>query len=87
MFDKQSMNPGNVETIQCNTKKMNDSSNADLASFMEQDEDLYEELQTKTLDDHDSLSSENMNSFNKTTYMRNDEVMHANCLDFEIFKY
>jgi hypothetical protein len=42
---------------------------------MEQEENLY-----ATLDDHDhdSISSENINnSFNKTTYMRNDEVSIA----------
>jgi hypothetical protein len=73
MGEKQGVSPINMENIQTKSKhdlkKIDESSNADLASFMEQDEDLY-----ATLDDHDSISSENINSFNKTTYMRNDEV-------------
>lgn len=51
-------------------KKNDESSNMDLTFFMEQEEDLY-----ATLDDRDSINSENINSFNnKTVYIRNDEV-------------
>lgn len=51
-------------------KVVNESSNMNF--FMEQEDDIY-----ATLDDRDSLSqisSENINSFNKTVYIRNDEV-------------
>lgn len=58
-------NPNHVEN-----KKNNESSNMDLTYFMEQEEeDIY-----ATLDDRDSLTSENMNSFNKNVYIRHDEV-------------
>lgn len=48
-------------------KKIEESSN--MTFFMEQEDDIY-----ATLDDRDSISSENINSFNKTVYIRNDEV-------------
>lgn len=49
-------------------KKVDESSN--MTFFMEQEEDdIY-----ATLDDRDSITSENINSFNKTVYIRNDEV-------------
>lgn len=77
MFEKQnaSSSSANLDVTMSSKlelKKIDESSNVDdLAFYMEQEEDLY-----ATLDDHDhdSLSSENMNSFNKTTYLRNDEV-------------
>ena len=50
-------------------KNNNESSNMDLTFFMEQEEDIY-----ATLDDRDSITSENINSFNKNVYIRNDEV-------------
>lgn len=57
--------PGNNQNNEC--KKSNESS--DLTFFMEQEEEIY-----ATLDDRDSITSENMNSFNKNVYIRNDEV-------------
>lgn len=53
---------------QNNLKKVDEASN--MTFFMEQEDDIY-----ATLDDRDSLSSENINSFNKTVYIRNDEVI------------
>lgn len=49
-------------------KKVDEASN--MTFFMEQEDDIY-----ATLDDRDSISSENINSFNKTVYLRNDEVL------------
>lgn len=79
MFEK-TVSPENIENIQNKSgkhelKKIDGSSNVDLTFFMEQEEDLY-----ATLNDHDSISSENINSFNKTTYMRNDEVINVQSL-------
>jgi hypothetical protein len=50
-------------------KKVDEASN--MTFFMEQEDDIY-----ATLDDRDSInsSSGNINSFNKTVYIRNDEV-------------
>lgn len=63
---KPSINSQNVEH-----KKNNESSNIDLTFFMEQEDDIY-----ATLDDRDSITSDNMNSFNKNVYIRNDEVLY-----------
>jgi hypothetical protein len=72
MFEKQGVSStANLDatlTSKLELKKIDESSNNDLTFFMEQEEDLY-----ATLDDRDSISSENMNSFNKTTYLRTDE--------------
>jgi arsenate reductase-like glutaredoxin family protein len=73
MFEKQgASSTANLDATlnsKLELKKIDESSNNDLTFFMEQEEDLY-----ATLDDRDSISSENMNSFNKTTYLRTDEV-------------
>ncbi|XP_070493418.1 uncharacterized protein [Chironomus tepperi] len=76
LFEKQGISSTtNLDTThnsKLELKKIDESSNVDLAFFMEQEENLY-----ATLDDHDhdSISSENINnSFSKTTYMRNDET-------------
>lgn len=65
-------------------KNNNESSNMDLTFFMEQEEDIY-----ATLDDRDSITSENINSFNKNVYIRNDEVslkMKSDKNNFTIFQ-
>lgn len=65
-------------------KNNNESSNMDLTFFMEQEEDIY-----ATLDDRDSITSENINSFNKNVYIRNDEVslkMKTEKNKFKIFQ-
>lgn len=56
-----------------NVDGKNNHESSDLTFFMEQEEDLY-----ATLDDRDSITSENINSFNKNVYIRNDEVNFLN---------
>lgn len=55
-------------------KTVHDES-SNMTFFMEQEDDIY-----ATLDDRDSISSENINSFNKTVYLRNDEVKKLSTL-------